>query len=105
MVELSATPPLPSTDQNNFEFVPPYLDCAHSWTHNAGMQFDIDDYDFPGCDESYDASDDIYAGTAACDDGSDQDYEPCHEDGEDDGTEFTRDPDDDGREPMDGYVD
>lgn len=40
------------------------------------MDMSYDDC-FDGCDydDSYDPADDIYAGTAVCDDGSDQDYE------------------------------
>lgn len=89
------------------------------------MSFDNDGCydDGPGYDESYDASDDIYAGTAACDDGSDQAYEDRHEGEDVDGEmgegqdrdeveedeegdeEPTVDPHGDGREAMDGYVD
>lgn len=76
------------------------------------MSYDIDNCydDGPGYDECYDVLDDIYAGTAVCDDGSDQAFEDRHE-GEDVdgemgvGDEPEVDPFDDGREPMDGYVD
>ncbi len=45
------------------------------------MSFDGDDF---GCgyDEDYDPADDIYAGTAACDDGSDRDYDDRIEGGD-----------------------
>lgn len=86
------------------------------------MSFD-DDFDGPGYDECYDPCDDIYAGTAVCDDGSDQAYEDRHEgedvegemgagqDGEeeDEGDEEDSEPDADPHDnrftDYDGYVD